>query len=90
MLKHNTITAKMSSKGQIVIPADIRKKLNINNGDTVSITQNNDEVLIKKMPSSLSWDNLINDIPNEKVDIDKNGNYDPKKSPNFNNWMKER
>ncbi|WP_105957310.1 AbrB/MazE/SpoVT family DNA-binding domain-containing protein [Apilactobacillus quenuiae] len=89
MGKTNVITAKVSSKGQIVIPVDLRKQMNLNNGDKVSITQVNGELLIKKMPSGLEWQNLINQIPNEQVNIDNNGNYDAEESPNFDKWMKE-
>ncbi|MCK8607251.1 AbrB/MazE/SpoVT family DNA-binding domain-containing protein [Apilactobacillus ozensis] len=33
MSENNAVTVKMSSKGQIVIPVNIRKALNINSGD---------------------------------------------------------
>jgi len=31
----------------------------------------------------------IKDIPNEVVDVDESGHYDPKKSPAFDQWMRE-
>lgn len=33
------------------------------------------------------WDDLIDQIPEERVDFDENGHYDPKKSPEFYDWM---
>ncbi|MCI2020348.1 MAG: AbrB/MazE/SpoVT family DNA-binding domain-containing protein [Lentilactobacillus buchneri] len=81
---------KLSSKGQIVIPIDMRKKLDLQDGDKLSIFLNeNNELVIKKLPTALDWHDLIKDIPNEKVDIDKNGQYDHQKSPNFHKWMFE-
>ncbi|MDF7668229.1 MULTISPECIES: AbrB/MazE/SpoVT family DNA-binding domain-containing protein [unclassified Lactobacillus] len=80
-------TSKLSSKGQIVIPVAIRRKLGLQDGDELSISVNNDELIIKKMPTALEWADLIKDIPTEKVDIDKNGHYDAKKSPDFHDWM---
>ncbi|APX71662.1 AbrB/MazE/SpoVT family DNA-binding domain-containing protein [Companilactobacillus allii] len=80
--------SKISSKGQVVIPATIRKALQINSGDKLSITVSPDnEIILKKQPSELDWHNLVKDIPTEIVDVDKNGNYDPNKSPDFHDWM---
>ena len=39
-------TTKMSSRGQIVIPLDMRR--DINEGDKLIIIRNNDEIIIKK------------------------------------------
>jgi AbrB family looped-hinge helix DNA binding protein len=44
-------TTKMSSRGQIVIPLDMRR--DINEGDKLIIIRNNDEIIIKK--SILEW-----------------------------------
>lgn len=41
------ILVKLSSKGQIVIPKNIRKKLKINPGDMVLITEKESSVLIE-------------------------------------------
>ncbi|MQS52702.1 AbrB family transcriptional regulator [Companilactobacillus mishanensis] len=41
----------------------------------------------KKM-TNLDWYNLVKDEPYEVVIFDKDGHYDPKKSPEFNDWMK--
>ncbi|MCC4399367.1 AbrB/MazE/SpoVT family DNA-binding domain-containing protein [Limosilactobacillus reuteri] len=83
----NTLTGKMSQKGQIVIPAAIRKALGLEKGTEVSFEIKGNEVRIKKLPTALDWADLIKEIPVEDVEIDKNGHYDPKKSPDFHDWM---
>ena len=83
------MTAKVSQKGQVVIPAAIRKAQNITTGTKLSCTVTDDGITIKKVPSSLNWDKLIKDIPNEKVEFDRAGHYDAAKSPYFDEWMKE-
>ena len=40
---------KISSKGQIVIPFDIRKDLDLETGSQVAITKVNDYILLKKV-----------------------------------------
>jgi antitoxin PrlF len=44
--------AKLSSKSQIVLPAKIRKKLGIQPGDTIEITQEDNTIVLRKAPSS--------------------------------------
>ncbi|NTV28973.1 MAG: AbrB/MazE/SpoVT family DNA-binding domain-containing protein [Candidatus Omnitrophica bacterium] len=44
--------ANVGSKGQLVIPAELRKELNINAGDQVMIFAKPDKKLISLMPSS--------------------------------------
>jgi len=41
---------KTSSKGQIVIPAEIRKKLGIEPGQKVDLSLENDKAVIKPLP----------------------------------------
>ena len=83
----DALTGKVSQKGQLVIPAAIRKALGIKKGSEVSFEVKNDEIRIKKVPTALDWSNLVDQLPEEKVKIDKNGHYDPKKSPTFHDWM---
>ena len=83
----DALTGKVSQKGQLVIPAAIRKALGIKKGSEVSFEVKNDEIRIKKVPTALDWSNLVDQLPEEKVKIDKNGHYDPKKPPNFHDWM---
>jgi antitoxin PrlF len=44
--------AKVSSKSQIVLPAEIRRKLGINPGDLLEITEQDETVTLRKAPSS--------------------------------------
>ncbi|MFD1125230.1 AbrB/MazE/SpoVT family DNA-binding domain-containing protein [Lentilactobacillus raoultii] len=89
-MTNKAITKKVSVKGQLVLPSEFRKQLNINSGDEVSVSLNdNEEIVIKKVPTQLDWHNLIKDIPTETVDIDKDGHYDKTKAPNFAKWMEE-
>jgi AbrB family looped-hinge helix DNA binding protein len=44
-----TEITKISSKGQVVIPFDIRKDLGLDNGSTVVVSKMEDYVLMKKV-----------------------------------------
>jgi antitoxin PrlF len=44
--------AKLSSKSQIVLPAEIRRRLNIKPGDMLEVSQENDVITIRKAPIS--------------------------------------
>lgn len=83
----NAITGKISQKGQVVIPAAIRKALGLEKGSEVSFELKGDEITIKKLPTALDWADLVKQYPVEDVEIDENGRYDPKKSPDFHDWM---
>ena len=39
------------------------------------------------VPTALDWADLVKQIPVEKVEINEQGKYDPKKSPEFHDWM---
>ena len=45
----NISTTKMSSKGQVVIPEAIRKKLGLKSGDQFVVTGNKDVVILKSI-----------------------------------------
>ena len=53
----------------------------------MSFELKNGEITIKKLPTALDWSNLVKQIPVEDVKIDENGYFDPKKSPDFHDWM---
>jgi AbrB family looped-hinge helix DNA binding protein len=56
-----TATTKMSSKGQVVIPEDIRKKLKLKTGSQFVVMGEDDVVILKaiKPPSMAEFDTLI-------------------------------
>ena len=47
-------------------------------------------MLIIKVPTDLDWANLLQGYPNENVEFNASGHYGPQKSPNFDEWMRER
>jgi AbrB family looped-hinge helix DNA binding protein len=49
---------KTSSKGQVVIPTDIRKRLRIKSGTILLITTKNQMVVMKKMNAKISKEDL--------------------------------
>ena len=57
----NIATTKMSSKGQVVIPENIRKKLNLKAGAQFVVLGENDIVILKSIspPSLDEFDSLI-------------------------------
>ncbi len=54
-------TARMSSKGQIVIPEDVREKLGLTAGAQFVVVGENDVVILKTItrPSMRDFDSLI-------------------------------
>jgi AbrB family looped-hinge helix DNA binding protein len=42
-------TTKMSSKGQVVIPEDVRKSLNLKTGDQFVVIGRGDAIILKKI-----------------------------------------
>jgi AbrB family looped-hinge helix DNA binding protein len=57
----NVATTKMSSKGQVVIPENIRKQLNLKAGAQFVVVGEKDVVILKSIspPSIDEFDNLI-------------------------------
>lgn len=45
-------TAKLSAKSQIVLPAEVRKKLGLRPGDRLLIEADEDHAIIRKAPAS--------------------------------------
>ena len=56
-------TTKMSSKGQIVIPQDLREELNIVEGTMFAVVGNKDTIILKRLEKP-SKDSLIKDLEN--------------------------
>ena len=59
----NLSTTKMSSKGQVVIPEDIRKRLNLKTGVQFVVVGENDVVILKAIspPAMNEFETLIAD-----------------------------
>jgi AbrB family looped-hinge helix DNA binding protein len=73
-------TTKMSSKGQIVIPEDIRNRLGLKTGDKFLVMGDKDVVILKALsnPSLEEFDDLIKSVRKQartaglkRSDIDK-------------------
>lgn len=52
---------KMSSRGQVVIPLDIRERLNLYEGEKFVVVGENDTIVLKKLelPSFKGFDKLL-------------------------------
>lgn len=57
-MSNETIFATISSKGQIVIPNMVRKKLDIKDGNVFAITEKNGLIVLKKITKQLSQDDI--------------------------------
>lgn len=57
----NLATTKMSSRGQVVIPEDIRRRLKLKTGSQFVVVGENDVVILKAIapPSMKDFDTLI-------------------------------
>jgi AbrB family looped-hinge helix DNA binding protein len=49
---------KASSKGQVVIPTKIRKRLDIKDGSILAVTADRDIIILKKVNSGMSAEDL--------------------------------
>lgn len=71
----NLATTKMSSKGQVVIPENIRKRLKLKTGAQFVVVGDNDVVILKVIspPSMKEFDQLISDArkQSKKVGLKK-------------------
>jgi AbrB family looped-hinge helix DNA binding protein len=65
-------TSTITSKGTITLPADIRAKLNLKQGERVSISEDSGQITIKP---SLSWEELHK--MNQAI-LKRNGNWPTK------------
>lgn len=51
------------------------------------IELNANKLTIQKVPTAVDWADLVEILPVENVKMDKEGHYDPEKSPDFQDWM---
>ncbi len=49
---------KVSSKGQVVIPQDIREKMNLEEGETLAVSMQNNLIVLKKMENPMEKEDL--------------------------------
>ena len=67
------ITAKISSKNQITLPADIRRRLGIGASDTIAFVLAEDGK-VELRPAQYDLESILGSIkplPNETVDLDR-------------------
>jgi|Deesub1362A_J573_1020465.scaffolds.fasta_scaffold00801_7 AbrB family looped-hinge helix DNA binding protein len=60
--------AKISTRGQVAIPKDIRKKLNIKEGDIIIFEERKDGIYIRKVKNFIE---MQGSLPPLKLTIDK-------------------
>lgn len=67
---------KASSKGQVVIPEDIRKRLKINKGSIFAVTSKKEMIVMRKLDTKMSRADLktLKGLEDAWKDI-KNGKY---------------
>ena len=75
---------KTSSKGQIVIPSNIRRKFKIGNGSLLAVTTQDDLIVLKKVSSKISPADMktLKLIEEAWKDLDK-GNYKVRSKEDF-------
>ena len=49
---------KVSSKGQVVIPQDIREKMNLEEGETLAVSTQDNLIVLKKMKNPIEKEDL--------------------------------
>jgi AbrB family looped-hinge helix DNA binding protein len=49
---------KISSKGQVVIPLDIRKKLSLKDGEPLSVTSKDDLIVLRKIKENMNKEDI--------------------------------
>ncbi len=57
-MSNETVFTTISSKGQIVIPNMVRKKLDIKDGNVFAITEKKGLIVLKKVNQQLSQDDI--------------------------------
>ncbi|MFC6261262.1 AbrB/MazE/SpoVT family DNA-binding domain-containing protein [Levilactobacillus fujinensis] len=78
---------KVSGKGQVVIPAAIRKELDLAAGDQLNVTLIDGQVMMEKLPAAAVWREVVAQVPVEQVVLDEAGHYDVHHAPRFDRWV---
>ncbi|MCD8511229.1 MAG: AbrB/MazE/SpoVT family DNA-binding domain-containing protein [Bacillus sp. (in: Bacteria)] len=71
----NLLSGKMTKKGQITIPKEIRDKFDLNEGDQFKIFVQDDEVKLKPFKKKKLSQAIGKIISNEAIDIKKMRQY---------------
>lgn len=81
---------KTSSKGQVVIPSSIRKKMSIHEGSVFVVTTQNDIIVFKKVKTEITPEDLktLNLVEEAWNDIE-NGRYKLRSKDDFFKELKE-
>lgn len=58
---------------------------NQDNGELISVAVS----VAAAAPSDSQWAELLQNMPHEDVELDEHGHYDPKKAPDFHEWMED-
>ena len=61
-MKSTGVIRRIDELGRIVIPKEIRKNLNIREGETLEIEINNNQIILEKHSEMINIDKLINQI----------------------------
>ena len=64
---------KVSSKGQIVIPGEVRRKLGVKGGEKLLVLTRNGDILLRKTKEASIWEiaKKIEKVTNEEsIDVD--------------------
>ena len=64
---------RISSKGQVVIPLDVRKKLSLREGEPLAVSTKNDLIVLKKVKEKMSRKDMetLNGISEAWKDIEE-------------------
>jgi len=81
---------KTSSKGQVVIPSSIRKKLSIHEGSVFVVTTQNDIIVFKKVKTEITPEDLKTlNLVEEAWDDIESGRYKLRSKDDFIKELKE-
>ena len=60
------LTAKITSKGQITLPKEVRKLLNVQEGNVIVFGKENDKIVIKPAKTLRDFKGLLKNIKTEE------------------------